>query len=150
MLSGKLVHLIEAHQQEITDRLIREIHHHPDLTHLRHISEAELRDRSQTLLENLGYWLAADNEDELAKTYEGIGKSRLESGVPLHEAVHALCIVKDKMIDFVDEQGIPTDALSLYAEEELEHRVSRFFDVLIIHMIRGYESARGRAAHHAA
>lgn len=150
MLSGKLVHLIEVHQQEITDRLMREIQHHPDLAHVRRIPEAELRDRSQTLLEGLGYWLAADNEEELAKVYEAVGMTRVEQRVPLHEAVHALCVLKDKMIDFVDEQGIPPDALSLYAEEELEHRVGRFFDLLIIHMIRGYEKALERAAHAAA
>ena len=43
MLSGKLVRLIEVHQQEITDRLLRDIHRYPDLTHLRQLPEAELR-----------------------------------------------------------------------------------------------------------
>ena len=147
MLSGKLIHLIESHEQKITDRLIREIRRHPDLTHLRHLSEAELRERSQSFLANLGYWLAEDNEQDLAKQYEALGRSRCEESIPLHESVHALCLIKRTVIDFVDEQGIPPDALSLYAEEELEHRLSRLFDDLVIHMVRGYENSWNRAAH---
>jgi hypothetical protein len=38
----------------------------------------------------------------------------------------------------------------LHAEEELERRVDRFFDELVIHLIRGYEGAWRRAAHAAA
>jgi hypothetical protein len=40
--------------------------------------------------------------------------------------------------------------VDLYAEEELERRVGRFFDELTIHMVRGYETAWHRAAHAAA
>lgn len=145
MLSGKLIRLIETHEQEITDRLVREIRRHPDLTHLRSLPEAEVRDRCQTFLENLGYWLSPDNEEELARRWQAVGKTRFEQAVPLHESVHALCLIKEKMVDFVDEQGIPPDALSLYAEEELEHRLSRVFDVLVTHLVQGYEAAWQKA-----
>jgi hypothetical protein len=49
------------------------------------------------------------------------------------------------MFDFVGEQGLTKDSVELYAEEELERRVGRFFDVLVIHMARGYETAWRRA-----
>jgi hypothetical protein len=41
-------------------------------------------------------------------------------------------------------------SVDLYAKEELERRVGRFFDELTIHMVRGYETAWRRAAHAAA
>lgn len=63
------------------------------------------------------------------------------------ERGRALSIAKDKMIDFISQQGLAKTAMELYAEEELERRVGRFFDVLIIHMVRGYEAAWRRAAH---
>lgn len=150
MLSGKLVHLIETHHKEISDRIIREIWRHPDLTHLRQLPEAELRERAQTLLENLGHWLVSGNMMELAKTQEVVGKRRFEQSIPLHEAVRALCLIKENMVDFIEEQGIPRDTLGLYAEEELEHRIGRFVDTLIIHLVRGYEAAWHKAAHAAA
>ena len=147
MLSGKLIHVIETHQQEITDRLIRDMNRHPELNHLRQLPEAELRERSKNLLENLGYWLAEGNEEEIGRKYEGIGKARFDEDVPLNESVHALFLIKEKMIDYIGEQGFPPDTLELYAEEELERRVGRFFDLLVLRMIRGYESEWRKALH---
>ena len=149
MLSGKLVHLIEVHHQDITDRIIREIWRHPDLVHLRRLPESELRERGQTLLENLGYWLASGNEDELMKNQEAVGKRRFEQSIPLHEAARALSVIKENMVDFIEEQGLPKDSLGLYAEEEMEHRIGRFFDNLIVHTIRAYEAAWHKSSAHA-
>jgi hypothetical protein len=150
MVSGRLIRLVESHQQEITDDIIHVIRHHPELVHMRNLTELELRARARHISERLGHWLAAGKEEELAKEYEAIGKTRFEESIPLHESVRTLCIIKDKMISFVQEHAINKDSMELYAEEELECRVSRFFDVLVIHLVRGYESAWRIAAHAAA
>lgn len=147
MLSGKLIHLIESHEEEIAGRVIRSIRRHPELVHLGRLPETELRERGREILKNLGHWLAHGNEEALAHQYEAIGKLRFEESVPLHESIQGLCLIKDKMIDFVDEQGIDQGGLSLYAEEQLERRVGQFFDLLVIHLVRGYETAWRRAAH---
>jgi len=147
MLSGKLIHVIEAHQEQIAASVIREIRHHPDLINLRKLPDVELRERGQLILENLGYWLSAGREPEIEQRYEALGKARFEESIPLHESVRALAIIKDKMIDFVRDQGLARTSVDLYAEEELERRVGRFFDALTIHMVRGYETAWRRAAH---
>ena len=147
MLSGKLIHLIESHEEEITNSILRSIRRHPDLAHLGKLPEVELRERGQEILKNLGNWLAYGNEGKLAREYEAIGKARFEESVPLHESVRGLCLIKDKMIDFVDDQGIDQDALSLYAEEQFERRIGRFFDLLVIHLTHGYEKAWRHATH---
>ena len=149
MVSGKLIQLIEAHQEQIAANVLREIHKHPDLAHMRRLPDAELRDRGQMILENLGHWLSG-NEAEIEQRYEILGKTRFEESIPLQESVRALSIIKNKMLDFVHNQGMATTSLNLYAEEELQRRVGRFFDELIIHMVRGYEDAWRRAAHVAA
>jgi hypothetical protein len=140
MLSARLIRLIETHHREIGNRILRDISRQPELPHLRELPEAELRERAQIILERLGDWLVCD-AGELGKKQEEIGKLRFEQAIPLHEAVRALCIVKDNLIEFVEEQGIPRDWLGLYAEEEMEHRLGQFFDRLIIHLVRGYEIA---------
>jgi hypothetical protein len=146
MLSGRLIHLIEAHQEEITNRILHEIRRHSELANMRKLQDLELRERGKHILGHLGQWLAAGKEEELARDYEAIGKTRFEESIPLHECVRALYIIKDKMIDFVKEQGLTKDSMELYAEEELENRVGSFFDELVIHMVRGYESAWRRSA----
>ncbi|HLY15694.1 MAG TPA: hypothetical protein VKR61_00660 [Bryobacteraceae bacterium] len=146
MLSLKLIHLIEAHQEQIAANVIGEIRHHPEMAHFKKLPDAELRERSQLILENLGDWLSAAREQDLAKRYEVLGKDRFEESIPLHESVRALAIIKYKMLDFVHEQGLTRTPLEVYGEEELERRVGRFFDLLTIHMVRGYETAWRHAA----
>jgi hypothetical protein len=140
MLSGKLIRLIETHHRQIGDRVLREIGRQPNLQHLRRLPDAELRERGQKILEHLGDWLAVDTE-ELGKYEEGLGRLRFEQSIPLHEVIHGLCILKNNLIEFIEEQGIPRDPLGLYAEQEMEHRLGLFFDRLIIHLARGYEAA---------
>jgi hypothetical protein len=141
MLSGKLVHLIEAHWDRITSRVLDQIHREPEMSHTRALVESELRDRAEILLHNLGHWLSAGEEKSLATAYEQLGELHYEEGVPLYEAVHALCILREQMVDFVEEHIDSKTSLELYAEEELDRRLGRFFDLLVIHMVKGYERA---------
>jgi hypothetical protein len=149
MLSARLIHLIESHHKEVADRVLREIWRRQDLPHILRLPEAELRERNRIILEHLGEWLLG-NEEEMGRRQEAVGRQRFEQAVPLHEAVHALCLIKNTVIEFIEEQGIPRDTIGLYAEEELEHRLGKFFDELIIHLVRGYEGAWRRAARAAA
>lgn len=147
MLSAKLIHLIEAHEDKIGARIIRDIRRDPALAHLASLPEAELRERGREILENLGHWLAASHEEQIEREYEGIGKTRFQESVPLHESIQGLCLIKYGMIDFIHEQGIDRDCIALYAEEELERRVARFFDMLVVHLARGYETEWRHALH---
>jgi hypothetical protein len=149
MLSARLIHLIETHHKELADRVLREIWRRQDLPHILRLPEAELRERNRLLLEHLGEWLLG-NEEKMRKLQESVGTKRFEQSVPLHESVHALCLIKNTVIEFIEEQGIARDTIGLYAEEELEHRLGKFFDQLIIHLVRGYEGAWRRAIRAAA
>ena len=143
-----LIQLIEANSDEIIDRMIRHIRRDPELIHLSTLPDAELRDLGQRLVKRLGHWLTATKEEEtaVARHYETIGHAWFEDAIPLHEAVHAVLLVKEKMIDFVQDQALAQTSVQVFAEEELERRVDRFFDTLICHFIRGYEDAMHRVS----
>jgi hypothetical protein len=141
MLSGRLVHLIESRWEEIIAGVISQIRREPEMAHYRAILECELREWGQALLENLGHWLTAAKEDEIAQRYEQLGKERFELGVPLHESVHCLAILRQRVLDFVEEHVFNKNSLELYEEEELDRRLGRFFDVLTVHLVKGYERA---------
>ncbi len=146
MLSTRLVQLIEAHWEEIASRLIQAVKKHPDLSTLALRPEGELREWCRGLLENLGYLLSASKDQELKRRFQILGRMRFEENVPLHEAVLRVHILKDKIIGFVHEEGFPMTAMQLYAEEELEARISRYFDAMVYHIVRGYEDAQRLAA----
>jgi len=141
MLSTKMVELIESNWEEITDRLIRAVKTHPELPNLAARPDLELREWCRDLLHNLGYLLSATKDAEVQRRFQVLGKTRFEENVPLHEAVLRMHLLKDKVIGFIHEQGFPMSAMQLYAEEELEHRLSRLFDAGVYHVVRGYESA---------
>jgi hypothetical protein len=139
MLSGRLVHLIESRSDEIISSVISHIRREPDLLHYRAILESELREYGQDVLQNLGHWLTSGQEAEIATRYEQLGKRRFAAKIPLYESVHSFCIMRERVLDFVEEHVFNKNSLELYEQEELDRRLGRFFDVLTIHMVKGYE-----------
>ena len=139
MLSGRLVHLIESRADEIISSIISHWRRESELSHYRDQMESELREFGQDLLRNLGHWLTSGQESEIAARYEKLGKRRYSANVPLHESVHAFCIMRQRVLDFVEEHVLNKNSFALYEQEELDRRLGRFFDVLTIHMVKGYE-----------
>jgi hypothetical protein len=147
MLSDTTLRLIEKHEQQIAACAVHSIHRYAQLAHLGALPEQELGERGREVFRSLIYWLAHGHEDQLARQYESLGTVRFEAAVPLQESLAGLFLLKYKMLEFIDEQGSDPDYLSLYAEEQFERRAGRFFDLLAIHLVRGYEKAWRHAAH---
>lgn len=141
MLSSKLVQLIEGNWEGIANRMIVEVRKTPDLSNLARKTDAEMRGWARAILEDLDYLLSVSKEQEVKRRFEVLGRMRFEENIPLHEAVLRFQILKNKIIGFVHEQGFPMSAMHLYAEEELELRIGRFFDDCVYHVVRGYEAA---------
>ncbi|HYW48356.1 MAG TPA: hypothetical protein VE959_36160 [Bryobacteraceae bacterium] len=146
MLSARLVGLIEGNWEEIAARLIRAIRGHPDMRHLAARPEAEIREWCREILINLGRLLSAGREEEVQRRFQVMGRARFEERIPLDEAVLRLHLLKYKIAGFVHEQGYTMTAMQLYAEEELDQRVGRFFDACVYNLVRGYENAKRVAA----
>jgi hypothetical protein len=146
MISARLVQLIESNGEQIIDRMVAQIRREPEMIQTRSLLDHELREWGQDLLHNLGHWLSAGNEQDLALRYERLGKLCFEQGIPLHEAVRGLSVLREKMLDLAEEYLISNSSVELYAEEELDRRLGRFFDLLIVHLVRGFEQAIRKVA----
>jgi len=141
MLSSRLVQLIENNWEEIANRLISSVRKHPEMSNLNRKTDAEMREWCRSIVQDLDYLLAGSKEQEVRRRFEILGRMRFEEQIPLHEAVLRFQMLKNKIIGFVHEQGFPMSAMHLYAEEELELRIGRFFDDCVYHVVRGYEHA---------
>jgi hypothetical protein len=145
MISRTLVQLIEDNSARITDRIVERQRADPALLHL-----GKLRVRVEGPVHggsgDLGKWLGEEHEEEPARRYEALGKRRCQEGIPLHEVVKALHLLRENMIGFVREQGVGASSLQIYAEEELEHMVGLFFDRAVYHVVHGYETELRRGA----
>jgi hypothetical protein len=145
MLSNKLVASIEDHSERLMAVVIERIRHDPELSTISQLRDLELREAGHEFLRKLGRWLAGEQRDVIAEQYQEIGKLRYSQQIPLHECVKALHIIKYETVDYVRNQGFAQTSLEIYAEEELEHRLNRFMDFLVYHMVRGYEAALRKA-----
>ncbi len=143
MLLPRLIRTISDHWQEIASQAIRRIRNEKKFAELGKYPEAELRERARAILQHLGTVLTS-TEGEIAGRYEHLGRIRFEEGVPLHEVVRALQIIKSSMIEYGRRQNM-AGPLDVYAEEELELAADRIFDLMIYYVIRGYERALGES-----
>jgi len=150
MISGRLVHLIEQHGDKIIANTVARIERDPEMDQVRIMFGSELRAWGLSLLEHLGQWLTATSQENLEHRYERIGRVLYDEGAPLDQCLRALFLVREKVVDYVEEQGLTKDAVELYDEVELERRLCRFFDFLAVHMARGFERAAERPTHAAA
>ena len=146
MLSGRYVHLVETHAEEILNRTLEVLRRDPALVHLRLLLDHEHKEWGKDLLRDLDQALASGLTESLAKRFESLGERRFEQEIPLDESVRALSLFREKIMDFVEEHIGSNSSIELYAEEEMARRLTRLFDVLLIHLVRGYQRGFRRAA----
>ncbi|MFZ5925974.1 MAG: RsbRD N-terminal domain-containing protein [Acidobacteriota bacterium] len=146
MVSAKLVHQIEDHWEAITARFLRRLRLQQSLPHISWMPESEITENCRKLLRNLGHWLVSSSEGEIAAFYEKVGRDRYAQGIPLSESIRAVQLLKEAALDYIRDEAFVQTSVDLYAEEELELQLGRFFDLLIFYLVRGYEQACGMAA----
>ena len=143
MLSAKLIDLIEGHWDSITSRVLAEIRQDARVAHIASLPTSDLQDRARDIVQRLGHWLSETQSEELARQFQRVGRMRREEDIPLEETVLCYQIIKNRMLEFVRDQGLASTPVAIYAEEELEHSVDRFFDHAIYNVIVGYQQAAG-------
>lgn len=143
MVSAKLVHQIEDHWEAITARFLRRLRLQQGLPRISRMPESELTENCRKLLRNLGHWLVSSSEGEIAAFYEKVGHDRYAQGVPLSESIRAVQLLKEAVLDYIRDEAFVQTSVDLYAEEELELQLGRFFDLLTFYLARGYERACG-------
>ncbi len=150
MVSATLVHRIEDHWEQVSARFFRLLRNSRELPHIARMPESEMVEACRRVLRNLGNWLVCGSESDIAWHFERIGAERHRNGIPLSEAIRVVQLMKDATINFLQDEGPLENSVELYAEEELENQLGRFFDLLVFHLARGYESATATPAHPAA
>ena len=141
MVSAKLVHQIEDHWDAVGGRLLRVLRCSKSLPHLHQLPESEITEICRRILHRLEHWLVSSSDEEISAHYQKMGRERFSEKMPLSEAVRALQLMKDVTLEYVQEEFLTQSAVDVYAEEELELRLGRFFDLVIYHLVRGYEEA---------
>jgi len=141
MLAMRLVRLIEAHADQLSQSLTRRLEHDPRCAGLHKVPPEELNARSYEIFSHLTDWLLYKTEHELARVYTEIGRRRATQGVAFSHVLYAITATKEQLWVFLQDEGVVTKPVELFAEMELFRLLDQFFDKALYHLATGYESA---------
>jgi hypothetical protein len=142
MLSLRLLQMVEGNAEELSRAVIEQVRTDRQTPSMAKLADSELRDQYRQILKRLGQWLIEGHNAETTVRYENLGQLRWEEGIPLHEAVYALQLLKIRTLDHLRGQGFPQSVVEVYGEEELEFAIGQFFDSAVYHLVKGYETSR--------
>jgi hypothetical protein len=156
MLSTRLITMVENHADKLTQEVVQDIVSNPRTPSFLGVPRDELATRVAALYRNLGNWLGDPDDDAVRVAYEEWGRRRFLQGIPISEIVYAVLLTKHHLRRYVRDHGLvelshprggPGEVLpvQLYGLQELNARISEFFDRALYHLARGFESEAAAA-----
>ena len=109
---------------------------------LRRVPRPELEARTFEIFSHLAEWLLYKTEVDLERTYNEIGVRRARQRVGLSDVVYAITATKEQLWFFLQDEGVVTKPVELFAEMELFRLLDQFFDKAIYYVTVGYEIVR--------
>jgi len=145
-IEHRIIQLVEKDWHKIAEQAIRRVQQDPETPNYKALTDDELRSRARDLLTNLGRWLDRQDDGQLDRRYEELGRLRHQDGFPLHEVVYKLNLLKRTILDHAREHHLEMNAMELYAEQEFLQKLDLFFDRIIYRVVKGY-SEHAMAGH---
>ena len=141
MLGIRLVRLIEAHSDALSQGVVDVIRASERTSDFRAISRDDLQRRVCEVYRNLGDWLLQKTESEIAGRFKAVATRRAAEGIRLPQFVWALTLTRDHLLHFLRHEAFADNVVALYGELELHQLLDQFFDRAVYHSILGYEEA---------
>ncbi len=118
----------------LSEIVVTQLRSDPYLQHLQVLGDNDLNRLVGEILGSL--ILSADGEaDELHRATRVVGELCASERVPLFEAAYGVYVVRDKIVDFLKHERRNREE-DYDPDEELEHRVGRFFDSLVLSVLK--------------
>jgi chromatin segregation and condensation protein Rec8/ScpA/Scc1 (kleisin family) len=144
MLGLRLVHLIEAHSEELAQGLTRQLRESERTREFRKIAPEELQRAVVEVYRNLGEWLLQKSEADIGERFRAIAARRASQGVPLSQFVWALVISRNHLWHFLQREAFADNIVELFGELELQKMFDQFFDRAVYFATLGYEETEER------
>jgi hypothetical protein len=142
MLAMRLVRLIETHADRLSQSLTRRLENDPHCAELRKVPSEELEARTYEIFSHLTDWLLYKTEHDLERAYTELGVRRAKQHVALSHVLYAVTATKEQLWAFLQDEGVVTKPVELFAEMELFRLLDQFFDKALYYLATGYERSR--------
>ena len=156
MIAAKLVELIEIHAPQLTRDVARDLATNERTRGFRGVHAQDLEQRLFQLLNHLGNWIGDPQSPMVRAEFSDWGRRRFDQGIPLSELISAVIILKQHLRQYIADNGV-VDAsfprvehdyvmpLHLHSLQELNARISQFFDEALYELARGWEEQARQA-----
>ena len=145
MLGMKLVRLIEAHSEALSQGVVDVIRGSERTSDFRAIPREDLQRRVGEVYHNLGEWLLQKTEGDIASRFKAVAARRAAEGIRLPQLIWALMLTRDHLSHFLRYEAFADNVVALYGELELHQLLDQFFDRAVYYSILGYEEAGANA-----
>lgn len=140
MIYMKIMELIKTDADELTERVVKDLLSRGETEYHKKFSEEFLYERVSDIYRGLSHWLdRATPKDEITKFYQDLGRKRFQDGIPLHEVILFLMLIKRHLWLYLLEKHFLESSYELTKSLELNNRIVLFFDRAILAATLGYE-----------
>jgi hypothetical protein len=147
MISERMIAMIKENADELTKRLCKDLLSREETKSYRTLNEDLVYERVFDVYNRLDSWLIKDKaKGEIHNHYTKLGAKRLKEGIPLHEVVMALMLIKRHLWLYVLEKHFFDTSYEFQQALEFNNRVVLFFDRAIYFTTMGYEEALKKMA----
>jgi hypothetical protein len=137
--ADKLLHVTEQHAKDISDQWCKAVKSNPRTPVLQETARDQCVLFAVEFYRNLRrIYFDKPPYKEIEKYFDQYAEDRFREGLPLHEAVYALVLLRRHMWLYADFQAVFLTALDQYKAVESINRTIRIFDHGIYIIIKKY------------
>jgi hypothetical protein len=124
----------------LSRRVVEDIYGRDETLYHRKFPEEVMYERVYDVYSTLNYWLdRARPKEEIQRHFRDFGKRRFDEGIPMHEVIMFLMLIKRHLWLYLLEKHFFESSYELMKSLELNNRVVLFFDRAILAASMGYE-----------
>lgn len=140
LLSDSLVQFVEEHAEQIARFWLDDVRSNHTTGAYADLNEEALQERAEATILLFTRWLRRRDEDqEVRRFHRAAGGERRADGVPLHQVLSALALLRKQIWVFALTHGVWEKPIDVYRVLELDRRIMVFFDRAMVQLARGYE-----------
>lgn len=140
MVYLKIMEVLKTDAEQLSRRVVNDMLNRGETEYHKKYSEDIMYERVFDVYSTLSYWLdRARPKEEIQKHFREMGKKRFEDGIPLHEVVMFLMLIKRHLWLYLLEKHFFESSYELMKSLDMNNRIVLFFDRAILAATVGYE-----------
>lgn len=142
MRALKLLQHLRADADGMSERLLEKIRNSHRCNELsRRVPADEHKRYSVEVSRDLMEWMGSETDSLIEARYVELGRIRAQQGVPFSQLFWAVCITRDFLCDFIQQECSVDDPVEFWGGVILLRSLNQFFDRALYFSLVGYQSA---------